>query len=209
MRPSPAEEWQRLTKHYGEMSDGQLLELAEGFGDLTEVAQPILRDEMKKRGLPDPTTPAKPAPVPKKAEGEGEDEGEPVEYTWKVLLRQCDTTDEAWYLKSALQRQGLDAWVVEPDATTITGVRFPKVFVAADQLEEAQRIAAQPIPQDVLDEANEPLPEDFVAPECPRCHASESLLVSIEPTNQWRCDECGAEWSDPAAADAPSSEPVS
>jgi hypothetical protein len=207
MRPSPVEEWQRLTKLYGEMSDGELLQLAEGYTDLTEIAQPILRDEMKKRGLGDPTAPTAKAPVPQEPEGDGE--GESVEYTWKVLLCQCDTTEEAYYLKAALKRQDLDAWITEPDATTITGVRFPKVFVAADQLEEAQRIAAQPIPQDILDEAKEPLPEDFVAPECPRCHSSESLLVSIEPTNQWRCDECGAEWSDPAPAEAAPSEPVS
>jgi hypothetical protein len=51
MQNDPVTEWTRLTRLYAEKSDEELLELAEEFGNLTEVAQGVLRDEMKKRGL--------------------------------------------------------------------------------------------------------------------------------------------------------------
>ena len=56
-------DWQSLTKLYGEMSDEELLELDAQLGDLTEMAQQVLRDEMKKRGLSRPR-PADNAPTP-------------------------------------------------------------------------------------------------------------------------------------------------
>jgi hypothetical protein len=57
MQTSPAEEWQRLTEHYREMSDEALEELALDFGDLTETAQQALSSEMRMRGLDDPLAP--------------------------------------------------------------------------------------------------------------------------------------------------------
>jgi hypothetical protein len=54
MQVNPAEDWQRLTEHYREISDGELLELAADFVDLTETAQQVLRTEMSNRGLHEP-----------------------------------------------------------------------------------------------------------------------------------------------------------
>jgi hypothetical protein len=96
-------ERQRLTELYGQKWDGELLELAADAGDLTEMAQQVLRDEMRKRGLgvPVPGQPVMQRAVEPGIEepefgGEifrapatqGEDEGgdtEPAhEYTWKT-----------------------------------------------------------------------------------------------------------------------------
>jgi hypothetical protein len=44
-------EWQRLVERYRAMSDGELLQLAAGIGDLTETAAGVLRGEMQSRGL--------------------------------------------------------------------------------------------------------------------------------------------------------------
>jgi len=44
-------EWQRLYERYHAMSDGELLTLAAGIGDLTEVAGDVLRQEMRDRRL--------------------------------------------------------------------------------------------------------------------------------------------------------------
>ena len=57
MQESPDQEWRRLGKHYAEMYDEELLELARDYKDLTETAQLVLRDEMKKRGLGEPLAP--------------------------------------------------------------------------------------------------------------------------------------------------------
>jgi len=44
-------EWQRLSDRYRALSDGQLLDLAAGIDDLTEVAGDVLRQEMSSRRL--------------------------------------------------------------------------------------------------------------------------------------------------------------
>ncbi|MGO9338979.1 MAG: hypothetical protein ACLPY1_15915 [Terracidiphilus sp.] len=54
MEINPAEDWHSLTEHYRAMLDGELEELAESIGDLTETAQQVLRNEMRNRGLGDP-----------------------------------------------------------------------------------------------------------------------------------------------------------
>jgi hypothetical protein len=203
MRSNPAEEWQRLTSLYAEKSDEELLELGADFKDLTEFAQPNLRDEMKKRGLGEPTAPtakrSQPQPPPEHADTAGE--SELVEYSWMVMLCRCDTTEQANQLQDALYRGGVDAWIQNEKSPGRHGLRYSELLVAPDQLDEARRIAAQPLPQDILDAANAPPLEDFVPPACPKCHSENSLLEGSEPTNSWRCDDCGYEWSEAASGD--------
>ena len=57
MQESPDQEWRRLGEHYAGMYDEELLELARDYKNLTEMAQQVLRDEMKKRGLGEPLAP--------------------------------------------------------------------------------------------------------------------------------------------------------
>ena len=51
MQNDPLVEWQKLTETYSKMYDDELLDLAADSDDLTELAQQVLRDEMRKRGL--------------------------------------------------------------------------------------------------------------------------------------------------------------
>src|ERR1035438_1250493 len=102
-------DWQRLTQLYSEMGDGELEELNASIGDLTEVAQQVLRDEMKKRGLNEPgvirgafESPSRLAPLREGSDADsptGEDDtedGEPAhEYTWKTLFCECYEWGEA------------------------------------------------------------------------------------------------------------------
>jgi hypothetical protein len=55
MQNDPFVEWQRLTGLYGVMYDGELLNLAADSADLTDTARQVLHDEMKKRGLDEPS----------------------------------------------------------------------------------------------------------------------------------------------------------
>jgi tRNA(Ile2) C34 agmatinyltransferase TiaS len=75
-----------------------------------------------------------------------------------------------------------------------------RIFVPGDQLALAREVASQPIPQDVIDQSKIKV-EDFVPPTCPKCGAEDPLLESVEPMNAWRCENCGAQWSDSAAFD--------
>ena len=67
MQNDPAAEWTRLTRLYSEKSDEELLDLATDFGNLTDTAQSVLRDELRKRKLDPPVsmTSAQSAPEPK------------------------------------------------------------------------------------------------------------------------------------------------
>jgi hypothetical protein len=211
------DERQRLAQLYSEKWDDELRVLAEDYADLTETAQQALRDEMKKRGLGDPSTPP-PVVVPalpanptrdtpdlddfdadsEGAEEPSEDEPE-HEYTWKTPLCDCETQEQAWQLREVLRRNGIESWIEGGNRYTWDLGRA-RILVAADQLEQARTLAAQPIPQDVVDEwnAQQNDPDVFEAPHCPSCGAEDPVLASVEPVNTWQCEVCGREWSDEA-----------
>jgi hypothetical protein len=219
MQPNPAQEWQRLSSLYAEMSDGELEELAAGFTDLTEFAQPILRDEMKKRGLGDPSAIQAAANQRKTTFGgwtktanddsdsdeeAGDDAEAPVAYTWKTPLRECEDKEEAFQISEVLRRAGIESWIDQPGSTFGTrtvATNVIRILVAADQIEEARAVIASPIPQDIIDQSKEK-PEDFVPPNCPKCGAEDPTLESVDPTNSWLCETCGAQWTDSPSPDA-------
>jgi len=180
MQDDPARYWQDLTENYRQMSDGELLELSAQPEDLTEIARQVLAEEMNRRKI---------------------EVRKPSEPTVVVLLCDCESNDQAWYLFETLKSNGIESWVREVTAAN-ADLRGPQVYVAADELEQAQAIAAQPIPQDIIDDWNEVVPE-FELPICPRCGSKEgATLESADPVNAWGCEACGAEWTDPETAAA-------
>ncbi|HEX4311825.1 MAG TPA: hypothetical protein VHZ25_17475 [Acidobacteriaceae bacterium] len=216
MQSDPGAEWQRLTRLYGEKSDEELLELAEDFGNLTETAQQVLRDELKRRRLEEPQrtnvhaeSDHRPifggwnqaiAEQNREFDGRADqspegDDDQPVEFTWKTLLCECGEREEAWQVAEVLRRAGIESWIEGPRSQNSTDVRGPRVVVAADQLEKAKQVIARPIPQEVIDQSKQKV-EDFVPPTCPKCGAADPVLESVEPSNLWFCENCGAEWSD-------------
>jgi len=206
MQDEPIRYWQDLTDNYRQMSDGELLELAGKPEDLTDVAQQVLRDEMKKRRL----SASKPADEPKISDQRAavhwesksyrymeretpEDDDVPHEYTWKTLLCECESSDQAWQIGETLRLAGIESWVTGPASRwDLIG---PRIEVAADQLERAQAVLAQPIPPEVIEDSQAEVPE-FAAPLCPKCHAPDPILESADPVNAWMCEACGAEWTD-------------
>jgi hypothetical protein len=219
------EQWRRLSEHYAQMLDGELVRLAGQYDDLTETARPVLRDEMLKRGLGDPT---KPEEI-QQAQGrlrftrgmeiagdtpdaeDAEDGDGPHEYTWMTQLCECETREQAWQIIEVLDRAEIQNWIRLPEHG-VTGSPYYLIKVAADQIEEARAIVAQPIPQDVVDESKIEEP-DFSVPRCPRCGAEDPTLRPQEElkigdpkpemsswVNSWHCEGCGHEWSDRVAA---------
>lgn len=205
----PATEWRRLTEHYRSLSDQELQELSANLNDLTEVAQQVLRDEMKVRGLSEPWPATSAAPKegeiseergrwdlsfydtpPAIGADEDQDESEPVEYSWKTELCECETREQAWQLAEALRRAGIDSWL------QASRRGYPGIMVAADQLEQARMIVAQPISKEIVEEVRQDLESgpSFEMPCCPTCGAQDPLLESVDPANQWRCGACGRRW---------------
>jgi ribosomal protein S27E len=117
------------------------------------------------------------------------------------VLCECEERDQVYRIREVLKRVGVESWVQSRG----WGLVYPRVLVAADELDRAQTIIANPIPQDIIDESHETAPE-FEPPRCPSCGAEDSVLESAEPVNAWKCEICGREWSDPAGdSEAPGS----
>jgi predicted RNA-binding Zn-ribbon protein involved in translation (DUF1610 family) len=211
MHTDPLVEWQRLTQLYREMGDGELEALDADKTDLTEVAQQVLSDEIRKRGLDKPDGPNNEAGASKRfaaptwnshvdsTAGVGADEeGEPpVEYTWKTFLCERENPEETWQIQEVLRRAGIESWLDDPGHYVAPGTSTPRIMVAADQLEKAGAILAQPIPQEIVEQSKIGVPE-YVPPVCPSCGAEEPILESAEPVNAWRCEQCGKEWTEQA-----------
>lgn len=125
----------------------------------------------------------------------------PVEYTWKTPLCSCASDEQAWQISEVLRRAGIESWIEgagtyanssgSQEMSIDDGSR--RVLVAADQLDEARGIVAQPIPADIVEQSKTPPPE-YEAPVCPTCGAADPLLEDVEPVNAWKCEACGAEW---------------
>jgi hypothetical protein len=212
MQTDPAEEWRRLTRLYSEMGDIEIEDLADQIDNLTSTAQDVLREELKKRGLTNAHEESagsfRPASSQRLANvnwetatyrerfGSQPDEDDGSHhYTWKVPLCDCETTIEVRHIAAMLQRAGIDTWI---QAAGGSGRGGPRILVAADQLDQAQLIAAQPVPQDILDEEKElETAPAYELPVCPQCGAPDPTLESVEPTNTWLCESCDHTWSDP------------
>jgi hypothetical protein len=212
------EEWRRLTALYSDMGDIEIRELAAQIDDLTETAQQILRDELKKRAISEkslssPSTTMEAVDDSSDVHWDSEEDRNPdsddvtgtgsVEYTWKTGLCRCDSIDEAAQRSEMLRRAGIESWVQRPGSRFFVpwlelGVGDLQINVAADQLEEARAVIAQPIPQDIINELKEEeLAPAYEIPKCPKCKAEDPTLESVEPSNNWLCESCGYTWSDP------------
>jgi hypothetical protein len=186
---NPADEWRHLTALYAEMGDTELLELKASLEDLTEMAQGVLREEMKKRDLWDLPSPHGDSPL----------EGVVVPHSLEdlrlagTIVGQYGTVNEANLAGYVLDLAGIQAVVVNNtfDHT------LPTVRVAPGDAKTATALLAEPIAAEVRAEyeATRNLP-DFEVPGCPHCHCEEVLLEEVEPSNQWLCEECGHRWAE-------------
>jgi hypothetical protein len=216
MQQDPMEEWRRLTALYSEMGDIEIRDLVAQINDLTETAQQVLRDELKKRGI----TETRPAQNNLSSDSdigmhwnEREDSDQDIdpdalergaaEYTWKTGLCRCDSIDGAAQRGEMLRRAGIESWIQLPGSRFFVpwleiGMGDIQLNVAADQLDQARAVIAQPIPQDIIDELKEQESAPaYEVPRCPRCKAEDPTLESVEPSNNWLCESCGHTWSDP------------
>ena len=198
------QDWLALAAHYRSMSDGELIDLADAFSDLTQTAQQVLADEMKLRKLGDPRDSAWSAPA-EDAVGGAEDGTAPqpgVEYTWKTPLCGCDDPEKAFQVVEVLRRAGIESWIDRASRFTPLGDSDTGkcILVAADQLDHARAVVSQPIPQDIVELSQLTAPE-FEVPVCPKCGAPDPILEGVDPINSWSCESCGAEWEEEADGD--------
>jgi hypothetical protein len=136
-------------------------------------------------------------PVPDEEQGDSESD-ESVEFSWKTVLCECEEQDQVYQIREVLRRAGVESWV----QSRRYRLTYTRILVAADELDRARAIIANPIPQDIIDESHQTVPE-YEPPRCPGCGAEDPVLESAEPVNAWKCEMCGREWTDPAAESQP------
>jgi hypothetical protein len=184
-----AAQYQELVTLYGSYGDEELVELGRGMADLTEMAQEALKGELLRRAL-------KVAPAEKPvARVLSEDDLSDMRAYAASAPAECifDFEDErtvtaAYY---ALTGEGIEAIVVSGGARPDR--RGPRVVVTPKDAERAAAILSRPSTEELKTETEETF-EGFNLPQCPACGGAETLLESVDPVNQWRCDHCGHTW---------------
>lgn len=185
-----AAQYQELVTLYGSYGDDELVELGRGMADLTEMAQEALKGELTRRGLK-----VVPAGGPVEARVLSEDDLADMRAYAESAPAECifDFEDDravtaAYY---ALTAEGIEAIVVSggvrPDG------RGPRVVVTPKDAARAAAILSQPSAEEFKTETEDAF-AGFDLPNCPVCRGAETLLESVDPVNQWRCDHCGHTW---------------
>ena len=185
-----AAQYQELMTLYGSYGDDELVELGRGMADLTEMAQEALKGELTRRGLK-----VVPAGGPVEARVLSEDDLADMRAYAESAPAECifDFEDDravtaAYY---ALTAEGIEAIVVSGGARPDR--RGPQVVVTPKDAARAAAILSRPSAEELRMETEEAFAE-FDLPRCPVCRGAETLLESVDPVNQWRCDHCGHTW---------------
>ena len=208
----PAGEGLRLSEHYRQLSDDELLGLARQTSELTDGAQQALAQEIANRRLKIPpeesAAPPSPEPQPDSAEdGESpyaEDRELVVICTvWSLtdalkLQRLLDTAGIPFYLGP---EKATGAEAVTSNFANGLSVQIMQVAVPWARLVLQQYFPADEPPEEKADES------DNLAIHCPKCHSTEVVFEDLDrgPENsegkpsskfKWTCDSCGHEWED-------------
>ena len=185
-----AAQYQELVTLYGGYGDDELVELARGMADLTEMAQEALKSELTRRGLK-----IAPAAEPAEARVLSEDDLEDMRTYAESAPAECifDFENERAVTAAyhALTGAGIEAIVVSGGARPDR--RGPRVVVTPKDAARAAAILAQPSAEELKAETEEAF-AGFDLPKCPACGGAETLLESVDPVNQWACDNCGHTW---------------
>jgi hypothetical protein len=186
-----AAQYQELVTLYGSYGDDELVELGRGIGDLTENAQEALKGELTRRGLKIMS-----AGEPAEARILTDEDLQDMRTYAELAPAECifDFEDEraasaAYY---ALTGADIEAIVLSPSGRKLDN-RGPRVVVTPKDAERAAKILSQSSPEE-LKVVTEAASAEFALPRCPACGGEETLLESVEPVNEWRCDDCGHTW---------------
>src|SRR5258707_930918 len=164
--------------------------LIEALGGGWELSQEALTGELTRRRIP--------IPSPKSAMPKDVREPDPaidrfVDLAPEDCVWEFAETEDALAASEALRASGIESSVILPRADTLD-MGAPRLAVSPQDVQRTEAILSKPIPEEfrILVRTR----DEFVVPCCRRCGSVDPLLESIEPTNQWRCDQCGHTWSE-------------
>jgi hypothetical protein len=195
MIPSPED----LAAQYAQMSETELMELAQSYDGLLEIAQVALRAEFARRGLEPPLV---------------EEREEPELRRLATVRRYRDLT-EAYLGRSLLDSAGIPAWIADENLVRMDWFYSNMVGGMRLQVDERDQEAAREIleaetPQTITYGEE----ETYVQPTCPKCGSAEitlgdgtergpslvalcMLAIPVPPREAaWHCEACGVRWVD-------------
>jgi hypothetical protein len=211
----PAAEWLRISERYRQMSDGELLALAQQSSDLTDVAQQALAGEIARRKLKveaaKPVEPPRPEPEP---------DSPYAEDLKLVEVTRVWSLGDAAQLQDLLDRAGIPVYMGKEKAALAervtsnfaegVSVKVPQIGVPwARQAMENYSPANEPVKDDAQEE---------VVAYCPKCHSTEIFYAVVEEEGskaeseddefddeeaedvpekyEWVCETCGNRWEE-------------
>jgi len=200
-----SEQWRRLTELYGQMSDGELLDIAGKILELTDIARTILAQELKQRGLemPREETPppfAKPDPDDPYAE-----DRELITLCWVWSMA------DAKQLADLLSGPDIPFFMgaenaTRPEAVTSNFVDGVEVKIMRIALPWARVVLQHYEPENEPDSTKTEEEFENVAVRCPKCGSEDVVFgdLTTEPEENrskfdWTCDSCGQQWQDDGA----------
>ena len=200
MATDSEEERRRLSKLYGDMSDGELQEIANDAARLTDVARRTLATVIASRGLDIQLPDYVPA--------------DEVELQELVTVQNFRDLPEALLAKGALDAAGIESFLVDDNMVRLdwfisSGLGGIKLRVRKDDVGEARALLSEPIPETFdVDGIG-----SFEQPKCPQCgsfdisHESGLDKRFALPAlwalggfpipvlrNGGKCRSCGHEW---------------
>jgi len=194
-------ERRRLEEWYASLEEGELKEIAEDAGSLTELAREALRSEMLRRGMQAPPAERGASETPRSGR----------EAPGPVMVGRYRDSGEAMIAKSMLDSAGIECFLGDENlvrldwfySNLIGGI---KLMVREEDAETARKLLEENIPEKIdVAEVGE-----YVQPRCPQCGSMDvsfdelnkqiayaGLFLSLPiPVNRkgGKCHACGHEW---------------
>jgi len=201
----PAGEWLNLSERYRQMTDDELIVLAQQPSELTDAAQQLLAAEISQRKLTVPPVEPEQQPIPKEADTEGDPYAQDREL---MEIRSVWSLSDALQVQQLLDTAGIPFFMGSEQATRANAVTSSfaqgvSVKIMAIGLPWAQQALKSYVP------ANEPQEKwdqnIDLSVYCPKCHSAEVVLNEVVDAQagseiaakfKWSCDTCGNKWED-------------
>lgn len=179
----PAGESLRLAQHYGAMSDGELIDLAQHPSELTDLARAALAQEVSTRRLEIPPVEEEPDPEPAPLPDDADEGSAYAEEREIVGLCTVWSYRDAEQLQNLLDAAGIPFYMGKEKATRVSKVTSNfssgvSVGVMRIAYPSAVSYLQEYKPKDApLEEEDEEIDwDDGVAIHCPKCHSTDVIF---------------------------------
>jgi hypothetical protein len=189
-----AEEWRRLKDFYARMNEGELEVVANEAYDLTDIAKPLLKDEIARRGLKISLRTERArlgAATPRSSDFDvSKVDLAVVGAIWKL--------DDARRVKEFLDVSGIPCYWGPDNVENLEELKssFDDGIDLTVREEDHQRVVKGMAGLFSGERAGNTDKEFAVV--CPKCKSPEIVFHDLDASAKfnWSCDVCGNEWTD-------------